>query len=83
MAATNPFTWLGLLLTYATVPLSRIIFTQIFGEPLDETPFIFREILRCSLVCCRKVARFSKTQNRSGNHKTSNRNRDGSDPKQA
>ena len=50
MATANPFTWLGLLLTYATVPLTRLIFTQIFGEPLDETPFIFREMLNLSAV---------------------------------
>ncbi len=50
MATTNPFTWLGLLLTYATVPLTRLVFTQIFGEPLDEMPFIFREMLNLGVV---------------------------------
>lgn len=50
MSATHPFTWLGLLLTYCAVPLTRFLFTHFFGEPLAEAPFILRELLNLGMV---------------------------------
>lgn len=50
MATTNSYTWLGLLLTYVSVTLTRFIFTRIFGEPLAEMPFIFKELLNLGTV---------------------------------
>lgn len=50
MASTNVFTWFGLLLTYVSVPLTRLVFTHFFGEPLAEAPFIFRELLNLGTV---------------------------------
>ena len=50
MARTSPFTWLGLLLTYVSVTLTRYVFTQIYGDPLPEIPFIFRELLNLGTV---------------------------------
>jgi membrane protease YdiL (CAAX protease family) len=50
MPTTNSYTWLGLLLTYVSVSLTRFIFTRIFGEPLDDIPFIFRELINLGTV---------------------------------
>lgn len=50
MNTVNPYTWLGLLLTYVSVPLTRIIFTQFYGEPLPEIHFVFKELLNLSAV---------------------------------
>lgn len=50
MAPTSPFTWLGLLLTYVSVTLTRYAFTQIYGDPLPEISFIFRELINLGTV---------------------------------
>lgn len=50
MNKVNPFTWLGLLLTYVSVPLTRSIFTKFYGDPLPEAHFVFKELLNLSAV---------------------------------
>lgn len=48
--SAKSFTSFGLLLTYAGVLLTRFIFTSIFGEPLSEAPFIFKELINLGMV---------------------------------
>lgn len=41
---------MGLLLSYTALPLTRLIFKAIYGEPLDEVPFILRETINLGTV---------------------------------
>lgn len=48
--SSKTYTGLGLLLSYAAIPLTRLIFKAVYGEPLDETPFILRETINLDAV---------------------------------
>lgn len=49
-AKTSIYTWLGLLLTYTSVMINRAIFESIYGDQLDDGPFILRELINLGTV---------------------------------
>lgn len=48
--SSKTYTWLGLLLSYSAIPLTRLVFNTIYGESLDDAPFILREMINLGAV---------------------------------
>ena len=44
------YTWIGLLITYVTLPLTGIVFKRIFGEQMADGPFIAKELINLGMV---------------------------------
>lgn len=44
------FTWIGILITYCTLPFTGMLFRYFFGEEMDDGPFILKELINLAMV---------------------------------